>query len=263
MRLGKFLSNYTAISRLQRKPSNVLPMIAGTGEGIYYFLDQFVWCGVCSLAHSQHGHTARQTVTGERRLTKIRVLPKTWEKHIVFVSNIAELTGYAASITMNLSLLVKTISEIRILEHDIIRTSVVRPSIPQLRHKLSSDAAARPFCLRHHTPAVVCLITMQAKPQPTVGTAMQDSSLGSITGSQMPSGDDDMVVRSYKQLKASQARHRLLLVLIAKDLADALIAVQDVLGASTALQAHTSSASVRACCNGTSASVCHNVRGRA
>eukprot|EP00892_Ulva_mutabilis_P007678 jgi/Ulvmu1/5282/UM022_0076.1 len=156
IRLGKFLSNYCAVTRLKRKPTNILPIIAGTGEGIYYFLDQFVW------------------------LTKIKVLPKTWERHIVFVSNLAELAGYAASITMNVSLLMKTVHEIHVLEHDIIRTSV-------------------------------------------------SSSLGSITGSQMPSGDDDMVVRSHRQLQACRARLTLLLVLLAKDLADGLIATQEVL----------------------------------
>lgn len=52
MRLGKFLSNYVAVSQLQRKPSNILPMIAGTGEGIYYFLDQFIWCCLQPLSDS-------------------------------------------------------------------------------------------------------------------------------------------------------------------------------------------------------------------
>lgn len=46
----------------------------------------------------------------------------------------------------------------------------------------------------------------------------------------MLSGDDDMVVRSRKQLKATRARYTLLSVLLAKDLADSLIAIQDVLG---------------------------------
>lgn len=46
----------------------------------------------------------------------------------------------------------------------------------------------------------------------------------------MPSGDDDMVVRGHKQLQASRARLTLLMVLLAKDLADGLIAAQDVLG---------------------------------
>lgn len=57
--------------------------------------------------------------------------------------------------------------------------------------------------------------------------------MGSITGSQMLSGDDDMVVRSRKQLKAARARYTLLSVLLAKDLADSLIAIQDVLGTLT------------------------------
>lgn len=43
IRLGKFLSNYSAVLRLHRKPANILPIIAGTGEGVYFFLDQFVW----------------------------------------------------------------------------------------------------------------------------------------------------------------------------------------------------------------------------
>jgi hypothetical protein len=52
----------------------------------------------------------------------------------------------------------------------------------------------------------------------------------SITDSQTAIGDDDMVVAARKQLKMSRVRQRLLLVLIAKDLADALIAIQDLLG---------------------------------
>lgn len=52
MRLGKFFSNYIAVSQLQRKPSNILPIIAGTGEGIYYFLDQFIWCRLQPLSDS-------------------------------------------------------------------------------------------------------------------------------------------------------------------------------------------------------------------
>lgn len=59
---------------------------------------------------------------------------------------------------------------------------------------------------------------------------MQENSFGSITDSQTATGDDDMVVHARKLLKMSKAKQRLLLVLIAKDLADALIAIQDLLG---------------------------------
>jgi hypothetical protein len=54
--------------------------------------------------------------------------------------------------------------------------------------------------------------------------------MGSITDSQTPHGDDDMVIYAQKQLKLSRARQRLVLVLIAKDLADGLIALQDLVG---------------------------------
>lgn len=55
-----------------------------------------------------------------------------WEKHVAFISNVAELTGYAASITMNLVLLMKTIKDIHILEHDTLHSSVVRPFLSPL-----------------------------------------------------------------------------------------------------------------------------------
>lgn len=55
--------------------------------------------------------------------------------------------------------------------------------------------------------------------------------MGSITESQTPTGDDDMVIHARKKLRLSRSRQRLVLVLIAKDLADALIAVQDLVGA--------------------------------
>lgn len=55
--------------------------------------------------------------------------------------------------------------------------------------------------------------------------------MGSITESQTPTGDDDMVIHARKQLRLSKAQQRLVLVLMAKDLADALIAVQDLVGA--------------------------------
>lgn len=57
--------------------------------------------------------------------------------------------------------------------------------------------------------------------------------MGSITESQTPAGDDDMVIHACKQLKLSRARQRLVLVLMAKDLADALIAIQDLAGMCT------------------------------
>jgi hypothetical protein len=59
---------------------------------------------------------------------------------------------------------------------------------------------------------------------------MQEYSVGSITESQTPTGDDDMVIHARKKLKLTRARQRLVLVLIAKDMADALIAVQDLAG---------------------------------
>ena len=63
-------------------------------------------------------------------------MPKLWEKHIVFVSNIAELTGYAANITINLIALSKTMKEIHILEDSVMRTSTVRtflqPNLAQM-----------------------------------------------------------------------------------------------------------------------------------
>lgn len=54
--------------------------------------------------------------------------------------------------------------------------------------------------------------------------------MGSITESQTPTGDDDMVIHARRRLKLSRARQRLVLVLMAKDLADALIAIQDLVG---------------------------------
>lgn len=58
--------------------------------------------------------------------------------------------------------------------------------------------------------------------------------MGSITESQTPTGDDDMVIHARKQLRLSRARQRLVLILMAKDLADALIAVQDLVGVTLA-----------------------------
>lgn len=45
LRLGKFLGNVQDVQALAScATTSLLPYIAATGEGIYYFLDQFIWC---------------------------------------------------------------------------------------------------------------------------------------------------------------------------------------------------------------------------
>jgi hypothetical protein len=78
---------------------------------------------------------------------------------------------------------------------------------------------------------VVLAVSDSAKSRSRVRTHVQEYSMGSITDSQTPNGDDDMVIHARKQLILSRARQRLVLVLIAKDLADGLIALQDLVGA--------------------------------
>ena len=45
----------------QARSRHLLPYVAATGEGIYYFIDQFIWCAL--LAHSATG-----TYAGDARV---------------------------------------------------------------------------------------------------------------------------------------------------------------------------------------------------
>lgn len=45
LRLGKFLGNVQDVQTLARcNTASPLPYVAAVGEGVYYFLDQFIWC---------------------------------------------------------------------------------------------------------------------------------------------------------------------------------------------------------------------------
>lgn len=78
LRLGKFLKNVRSLQRIApAERSALLQALADSGEGVYYFLDQFVW------------------------LCKAGVLPKRWEEPISRAGAYAEMIGYCASITLN------------------------------------------------------------------------------------------------------------------------------------------------------------------
>jgi Peroxisomal biogenesis factor 11 (PEX11) len=50
LRLGKWLGNVEKINSLHLSgPYDVLQLIAYGGEGVYYFIDQFIWCRPCSV----------------------------------------------------------------------------------------------------------------------------------------------------------------------------------------------------------------------
>ena len=56
------------------------------------------------------------------------------------------------------------------------------------------------------------------------------SDAGSAQGAKAVSSDEDMVADARKQLGAARARRRLLQVLLVQDLADSLIALQEIVG---------------------------------
>lgn len=63
LRLGKFLQNVAdlrkaAAAGLQQQGPLLLllELVAAGGEGVYYFLEQFVWCVLCLLAHMRSWH---------------------------------------------------------------------------------------------------------------------------------------------------------------------------------------------------------------
>jgi hypothetical protein len=64
---------------------------------------------------------------------------------------------------------------------------------------------------------------------------VQTSICSSICGSQTGTGDDDMRVLARRQLMELTQQQTLLRVMLAQDCADALIALQDILGMATAL----------------------------
>lgn len=59
------------------------------------------------------------------RLIKIGVVPKTWERDVTKASNVAELIGYAATLTMSSRILLQAMRQIRTLEMDVMRASPV------------------------------------------------------------------------------------------------------------------------------------------
>ena len=59
LRVGKFLSNVHDIRSQLRAGSkpNALSLIAAGGEGVYYFIDQFIWCApACDSVYDQQQH---------------------------------------------------------------------------------------------------------------------------------------------------------------------------------------------------------------
>lgn len=77
-RLGKFLQDVNSIRKANTR-SNLfyLELLAYGGEGVYYFIEQFVW------------------------LMKAGLLPKTIEPHLVVISAWAELVGYVGGVALN------------------------------------------------------------------------------------------------------------------------------------------------------------------
>ncbi|EPS72971.1 hypothetical protein M569_01784, partial [Genlisea aurea] len=54
-RLGKFVQNINAVRSISRSnPSLLLALIAHGGEGLYYFIEQFVWLGKSGLIDKRH-----------------------------------------------------------------------------------------------------------------------------------------------------------------------------------------------------------------
>ncbi|XP_078436028.1 peroxin 11A [Wolffia australiana] len=80
-RLGKFVQDLNALR--SSAPDQILPFIAYGGEGIYYFVEQFVWLCKAGLISPRHS----------KRLQKISA----W----------AELVGYAGSVAMKIEELKK------------------------------------------------------------------------------------------------------------------------------------------------------------
>ncbi|XP_006651300.2 peroxisomal membrane protein 11-3 [Oryza brachyantha] len=87
-RLGKFVQNVNAL-RAHPHPSTPLVLLAYGGEGVYYFLEQFVW------------------------LAKAGLLPKHLLPRLQLLSAWAELLGYVGSITIKLEEIAKLESSVK------------------------------------------------------------------------------------------------------------------------------------------------------
>eukprot|EP00877_Chromochloris_zofingiensis_P008013 jgi/Chrzof1/3465/Cz12g26170.t1 len=97
-RLGKFLQDVNGLRKVQTKAPGLaaLEVITLTGEGIYYFLDQFTW------------------------LMKAGFIPKTHEKQVSKFSAYAEACGYAANILLNLYKVQQLKQQERKIWHEIL-----------------------------------------------------------------------------------------------------------------------------------------------
>jgi hypothetical protein len=72
MRVGKFLANLRAASRHGGKASELLQFWAAAGEGVYYFLDQAIWCA--DLLHSV-SHPSSWLAAESRLPTCVHITP--------------------------------------------------------------------------------------------------------------------------------------------------------------------------------------------
>jgi hypothetical protein len=72
LRLGKFLGNVQDILSLASgKSTSLLPYMAATGEGTYFFIDQFIWYAPRRHAHKQNAHNCNLTGTSRLRFTEV------------------------------------------------------------------------------------------------------------------------------------------------------------------------------------------------
>lgn len=92
-RLGKFLGDLNALRKTPITTTHgVLEFVANSGEGLYYFIDQFIW------------------------LTKAGMLPPHLAKQLTKASAWAEAIGYCAAISLN-SIRLYALTE---REHDLV-----------------------------------------------------------------------------------------------------------------------------------------------
>uniref|UniRef100_A0A0D9VT37 Uncharacterized protein n=1 Tax=Leersia perrieri TaxID=77586 RepID=A0A0D9VT37_9ORYZ len=103
-RLGKFVQNVNAL-RAHPHPPPPLVLLAYGGEGVYYFLEQFVW------------------------LAKAGLLPSHLLPRLQLLSAWAELLGYVGSITIKVEEIAKLESSVKMRlkegcgeESDVVRT---------------------------------------------------------------------------------------------------------------------------------------------
>lgn len=122
-RLGKFLQD---VSKLRKTPittlHGLLEFVSNSGEGAYYFIEQFVWYGLhIECINQRHTFYSRA-----HRLVKAGVLPPRMAASLSKASAWAEAVGYVASITLNALRVAALLEREHALVSELCRMTKVR-----------------------------------------------------------------------------------------------------------------------------------------